>query len=141
MYKTYTIKYSPCFFFTYPHIAQIKRDSSLQKAHFTTLLQTESLFDDLQKGHHQKAQKLFVFAGLTEWGRWTVAAGRKIRQPADRQTKMWHHPGGLMGAQVHAGPEWARSTCRLSYNPGASWDDKVMQTPFGYFCIYLLRER
>lgn len=62
MYNSYTLHV----FFTYPPISQIKRDSFLQKPQFTILLQTESLFDDLQKGHLQKAQKLFVFAGLTE---------------------------------------------------------------------------
>lgn len=64
--KTCIIHTLSMFFFTYPPISQIKRDSSLQKPQFTILLQTESLFDDLQKGHLQKAQKLFVFAGLTE---------------------------------------------------------------------------
>lgn len=44
-------------------------------------LADRSFFDDLQRARPQKAQKLFVFAALTEWGQWNDAAGRKIREP------------------------------------------------------------
>lgn len=65
MYNPYTLKYSPCFF-TYPPIAQIKGNSSLQKPRFTILLQTGSLFVTSRKVISKRLKSFFVSAGLTE---------------------------------------------------------------------------